>query len=260
MHDPFILAFVLLFGLAFGSFFNVLIYRLPLGKSLLKPPSHCPKCNHLIKFYDNIPILSFLILRGRCRYCRTKISWRYPLVETLTGVLTVIAIYHFGFTIRGLEAALLSLLFVPVFFIDLEHWIIPDSLDLPWIPVGLALGFVSGAFVGWKGALLGTLVGGGAFFLVMWFGKIAFKKEAMGFGDVKFAAMLGSFLGALNLLLIMVMASFLGSVIGLAIMTSSRKDGKSSYVPFGPFLVMAALITIYFGEFIINAYRNFVNL
>jgi leader peptidase (prepilin peptidase) / N-methyltransferase len=260
MHDPFILAIVFLYGISIGSFLNVLIYRLPHGKSLLRPPSHCPKCNNPIKFYDNIPIISFIILRGRCRQCHDKISWRYPLVEALTGILCVIAIYYFGFTIRGLEAVLLTLLFVPIFFIDLDLWIIPNSLDIPWIPVGIALSFLSGAFVSWKGALLGAVVGGALFALVMWLGKIVFKKEAMGFGDVKFAAMLGAFLGAINILLIMVLASFLGSIIGICMIIFSRKEGKTSYVPFGPFLVAAALITIYFGETIINAYLNFIKL
>jgi leader peptidase (prepilin peptidase) / N-methyltransferase len=260
MHDPFILALVFLYGISIGSFLNVLIYRLPHGKSLLKPPSHCPKCKTPIKFYDNIPIISFLILRGRCRHCHDKISWRYPLVEALTGILSIVAIYHFGLTIRGWEVVLLSLLFVPIFFIDLDLWIIPNSLDIPWIPVGIVLSFIPGAFVGWKGALIGAAVGGVLFWLVMWLGKIIFKKEAMGFGDVKLAAMLGAFLGAINILLIMVIASFLGSIIGLAIIVFSRKEGKTTYVPFGPFLVMASLITIYFGDIIINAYLNFVRL
>lgn len=258
MHDPLYLTFVLLFGLAFGSFFNVVIYRLPNGMSLLRPPSHCPKCDNLIKSYDNIPILSFLILRGKCRHCKASISWRYPAVEALTGVLAVVAIYHFGFTIKGIEAALLSLLFVPIFFIDMEHWIIPDSLDLPWILVGLALAFVSGGFVGWKGALIGAIVGGGLFFLIMQLGKVAFKKEAMGFGDVKFAAMLGAFLGGWKLLLIILLASFLGSVVGVTLIISSNKKGKPTYVPFGPFLVIAALIAIYFGDSIIGAYLNLI--
>jgi leader peptidase (prepilin peptidase) / N-methyltransferase len=260
MHDPFILALVFLYGISFGSFLNVLIYRLPHGKSLLRPPSHCPKCNNRIKFYDNIPIISFIILRGRCRHCHNKISWRYPLVEALTGILCVIAIYHFGFTIRGLEAVLLTLLFVPIFFIDLDLWIIPNSLDIPWILVGIALSFFPGAFVGWKGALIGAVVGGALFALVMWLGKIVFKKEAMGFGDVKLAAMLGAFLGAVNILLIMVLASFLGSIIGICMIIFSRKEGKTTYVPFGPFLVAAALITIYFGDTIISVYLNFVKL
>jgi leader peptidase (prepilin peptidase)/N-methyltransferase len=259
MHDPVLLALVFLFGISFGSFFNVLIYRLPSGKSLLRPPSHCPKCDNLIRFYDNVPLLSFLILRGKCRHCGAKISWRYPTVEALTGILAVIAIYYFGFTIRGFEAALLSLLFVPIFFIDLDHWIIPDSLDLPWIPVGLAVAFLSGSFVNWSGALIGALVGGGVFALIMILGKMAFKKEAMGFGDVKLAAMLGAFMGWKNLLLILILASFLGSLVGVALIISSgKKKERATSVPFGPFLVAASLIAIYFGDSIINAYISFI--
>jgi leader peptidase (prepilin peptidase)/N-methyltransferase len=259
MHDPVLLAFVFLFGISFGSFFNVLIYRLPAQKSLLKPPSHCPKCKNKIRFYDNVPLLSFLILRGKCRHCGARISWRYPAVEILAGILVVLAIYRFGFSIKGFEAALLSLLFVPIFFIDLEHWIIPDSLDLPWIPIGLAAGFLPGAFVNWSGALIGALVGGGVFFLIMWLGKIVFKKEAMGFGDVKLAAMLGAFMGWKNLLLVLIMASFLGSLVGVALIIVSRKqEQRATSVPFGPFLVTATLIAIYFGDGIISAYLNFI--
>jgi leader peptidase (prepilin peptidase) / N-methyltransferase len=257
MHDLVLLIPVFLFGIIFGSFLNVLIYRLPLELSIVSPPSHCPKCDQPIRFYDNIPILSYLILGGICRHCRATISIRYPLVELSAGILAVIAIYHFGLTIRGFEAAFLSLLFVPIFMIDLDHRIIPNSLDLPWIVVGFAISFIPGAFIGWKESLIGIVVGGGLFALVMWLGGIVFKKEAMGLGDVKLAAMLGAFLGWQNILLILVLSSFLGSVIGVLLIVLSRKKDSSTVVPFGPFLVAAALIAIYFGHAIITIYWNF---
>ncbi len=258
MHDPFVLGFVFLFGIAFGSFANVLIYRLPLELSLVRPPSHCPKCDKEIKFYDNVPLLSYIWLGGKCRNCRTPISLRYPIVEAIAGILVVLAIFHFGFTPKGFIAAFLSLIFVPIFFIDLDHRIIPDQLDLPWIAVGFAVSFIPGAFVNWFGSLLGIVVGGGIFALVMWLGGVVFKKEAMGFGDVKLAAMMGAFLGWVNILLILVMASFLGSVVGLALIAMTRKKGGSTYVPFGPFLVVAALIAIYWGDAIIAAYLGYI--
>ena len=258
MHDPVLLAFVFVFGISFGSFFNVLIYRLPHEISLYRPGSHCPICKSKIRFYENVPIISFIALRGRCSHCKAKISWRYPLVEALAGLLAVGAFYWFGFTVKGFEAALLSLIFIPVFFIDLEHRIIPDILDLPWIPIGLIVSFFPGAIVNWKESLLGIIIGGGLFFFVMWMGEKVFRKEAMGFGDVKLAAMLGAFLGWKNILLVLVMGSFFGSVVGIAIIALSRRDGKSTYVPFGPFLVFAAALALYFGGTIIKAYLTFV--
>jgi leader peptidase (prepilin peptidase)/N-methyltransferase len=258
MHDPFLLALIFLFAIAFGSFINVLIYRLPRKISLVSPGSHCPKCNNPIKYYDNIPILSFILLRGKCRNCGARISFRYPLVELLSGVLVVLSFYHFGLTITGVEAAFLSLIFIPVFFIDLDFRIIPDFFTLPGIVIGLAMSFLPGAFIGWKESVIGLIVGGGVFFLVGLVGEFAFKKEAMGFGDVKFAAMLGAFLGWKILLLVLITGSFLGSVVGVAIIILSKSKNKSSYVPFGPFLVAAAFISIYFGNDIINAYLNFV--
>jgi leader peptidase (prepilin peptidase) / N-methyltransferase len=260
MHDPVLLSVAFIFGICFGSFLNVLIYRLPLEKSLIKPGSHCPKCNTPIKFYDNIPVLSYLILGAKCRKCKAPISIRYPLVEALAGALVVLAFFHFGFTVKGFEAALLSLLFIAIFFIDLEHYIIPDSLDLPWILIGLGISIIPGALVGWLDSLIGIVVGGGVFFLVMWLGEKVFKKEAMGFGDVKFAAMLGAFIGWKYLLLVFVLASFIGSVVGVTLILISRRRDKSTYVPFGPFLVVAALTTIYFGDEIINAYLVFVHI
>jgi len=150
MHDPLILAVVFLFGIIFGSFLNVLIYRLPRDISIVKPGSHCPKCKEPVKPYDNIPILSYLILRGKCRHCGTKISPRYMLVELLAGLLAVASVYYFGLNVKGIVAAYLSFVFVAVFFIDLEFTIIPDFFTLPGVIIGLAVSFLPGAFVGWK--------------------------------------------------------------------------------------------------------------
>ena len=258
MNDPVILAIIFIFAICFGSFINVLIYRLPRKISLMHPSSHCPKCDAPIKFYDNVPILSFIILRGKCRNCHARISCRYPNIETLAGILAVVSFYHFGLTIKGFEATVLSLAFIPIFFIDLDFKIIPDFFTLPGIIIGLAASFLPDAFVGWKESLIGLLVGGGLFFIVGMIGEFIFKKEAMGFGDVKFAAMLGAFLGWKILLLILIMGSFLGSVIGVILILSSKAKNKTSYVPFGPFLVIAALISVYFGDAIIQAYLNFV--
>jgi leader peptidase (prepilin peptidase)/N-methyltransferase len=183
------------------------------------------------------------------------------LVELLAGILVTFSIYYFGLNVKGFVAAYLSLIFIAVFFIDLEFTIIPNAFTWPGIAIGLAVSFLPGAFVGWKESLIGIAVGGGVFYLVGKLGELMFRKEAMGLGDVKFAAMLGAFLGWQNLLLILILASFLGSVIGLALIAFSGKGkGKSTYVPFGPFLVVAATIAIYLGNFIIEAYLKFIRV
>ena len=258
MHDPVLLAIVFIFAIAFGSFINVLIYRLPRKISLVSPGSHCPKCDSPIRYSDNIPLLSFILLRGKCRNCGAKISFRYPLIELLAGLLAVISFYHFGPTIKAAETAFLSLVFIPIFFIDLDFRIIPDFFTLPGIVIGVAVSLLPEAFIGWKESIIGLIVGGGLFFVVGTIGEFIFKKEAMGFGDVKFAAMLGAFLGWKILLLILILGSFLGSVVGVALIILSKSKNKSSYVPFGPFLVAAAFISIYFGNAVIQAYVNFV--
>jgi leader peptidase (prepilin peptidase)/N-methyltransferase len=258
MHDPILLMIVFVFGIIIGSFLNVLIYRLPRKLSLIRPRSKCPRCDSKIKFYDNVPIFSYLILRGKCRACGGKIPFRYPVVEALAGILSVVALFHFGITLRGFEALFLSLVFIAIFFIDLEFTIIPDVFTLPGVIIGFGISFFPDGFVNWNQSLIGLLVGGGSFFLVGMLGEFLFKKEALGFGDVKFAAMLGAFLGWQNLILILILASFLGSVVGIAMIYFTRKKGKSSYIPFGPFLVAGALIAVYFGDIIIRAYLDFI--
>ena len=260
MKDPVILVLVFLFGISFGSFLNVLIYRLPLKISLIKPPSKCPECDTPIRFYDNIPVISYVILGGKCRHCKKNISLRYPVIEILSGLLTVYAIYSFGFTLKGIEVVFLSLVFLAIFFIDLDHTIIPDVFTIPGVIIGIAVSLLPGAMVGWKQSLIGMAVGGGAFVLVGILGQIIFKKEALGFGDVKYAAMVGAFLGWKNLILMLIIASFLGSIIGISLIYLSGKKGKSTYIPFGPFLTVGAWIAIYFGEDLIKAYLELVGI
>ena len=159
MKDPVILVLVFLFGISFGSFLNVLIYRLPLKISLIKPPSKCPECDTPIRFYDNIPVISYVILGGKCRHCKKNISLRYPVIEILSGLLTVYAIYSFGFTLKGIEVVFLSLVFLAIFFIDLDHTIIPDVFTIPGVIIGIAVSLLPGAMVGWKQSLIGMAEG-----------------------------------------------------------------------------------------------------
>ena len=236
--------FLFIFGLAVGSFLNVCIYRLPLEKSIVFPPSKCPKCEHRLGVLDLFPVFSFLFLRGKCRYCKTKIYWRYPVVELLTGC---------GFLMAGLYAYdLISLLtaiyfisaMIVIFFTDLEHFMIPDVISIPGIFIGLGLAFINGSIIS---ALWGVLIGGGLIWGVLLLGQLFYKKEVMGFGDVKLVAMLGAFLGRDNLIVMLYLGFLIGGVLGvLLILTKIRK--REDMIPFGPALILGALPLFYYGD------------
>jgi leader peptidase (prepilin peptidase)/N-methyltransferase len=244
--------FVFLFGAAVGSFLNVVIHRLPREESVVSPPSRCPGCGSRIAWYDNIPILSWLLLRGKCRTCQSPISGQYPLVELLNGLLTFFLFLRYGPTPGFLVLFLLCSSLVAITFIDLEHQIIPDVISLPGILVGFACSsLVTG--IGWKDSLIGILVGGGSLFLVAWGYELLTKKEGMGGGDIKLLAMLGAFFGWRAVLFIIFAASLIGSVVGITLMLVQKKDGKLA-VPFGPFLAGGALLYIFFGPPIIRWY------
>lgn len=175
MPPAFLLASAFVFGAVVGSFLNVCIYRLPEGRSIVSPPSSCPNCGNRVRFYDNVPILSFFMLGGRCRFCRSPISWRYPVVEALNGVLWALMVYRFGLTASGAVFALLASALVVVTFIDLDHQIIPDAISIPGAPLALALGsllvvdpFQPGVGLGVRGSLLGTAAGYGLFSVIFW--------------------------------------------------------------------------------------------
>ncbi len=231
--------FFILVGLIVGSFLNVIIYRLPRGESIVLPPSHCPACNHRLNGLDLFPVVSFLFLRGRCRYCGTAIGWRYPLVELLTGGLTLLAWLRFGPTVELAGALFLTYILIAIAFIDLDHQIIPNALTLPAIVVGLALRFWQGSGLD---AVIGGLVGGGILWLVAWL-----YPKGMGLGDVKFLAMAGVFLGWLKAIYALFLGSFLGVLIILPLMLL-KKIGRRQPFPFGPFLAVAALVMVFFGD------------
>lgn len=246
----YIFAFVL--GAVVGSFLNVCIYRLPAGKSIVSPPSACPGCGNRIRWYDNVPIVSWFLLRGRCRHCRAPIAWRYPLVEALNGLLTLLLFHKFGPTFAFLALFVFCSSLVAITFIDLDHQIIPDEISLP----GIVLGFVCSFFLPWTGwltSLLGILLGGGSLFLVAWGYEKLTGKEGMGGGDIKLLAMMGAFLGWRSVPFIIFAASLVGSVIGIAAMLIQKKDGKLA-IPFGPFLAFGALLYIFYGRKLILWY------
>jgi leader peptidase (prepilin peptidase)/N-methyltransferase len=241
-------AFVL--GAVIGSFVNVCIHRLPWRRSLVFPGSHCPYCQQAIRPWHNIPLLSYLWLGGRCAYCKTSISWRYPLVELLCGLLYVFLYHRFGFSGQGLVFALLATALLLVSFIDLAHKIVPDVITLPGILAGL---FASLFYtpVGIVNAIIGMCLGGGLFFLVAFL-----SRGGMGGGDIKLVAMMGAFLGWREVLVTIFLGALLGAAVGVGLMLLKKK-GRKDPLPFGPFLAIGALIAMVWGRDLILWYVRF---
>ncbi|HIJ89713.1 MAG: prepilin peptidase [Desulfobulbaceae bacterium] len=249
--------FVVLFGALVGSFLNVVIVRLPEeGASVVFPASHCPACKKNIAWYDNIPLVSFLFLRGRCRQCGQGISWRYPLVEGAMALLTLALYQHFGLTILFPIYFVFCAALLAVICIDFQHQIIPDVISLPGIVLGLGLSFVN-PFVTWQDAGLGVLFGGGSFYLVALVYYLLTKREGMGGGDIKLLAMIGAFLGWQSLPFVVFGSSLMGTVVGIWAMIKQRKGGKA-VIPYGPFLAIAALLYLFFRWQILSLFVRFV--
>jgi leader peptidase (prepilin peptidase)/N-methyltransferase len=233
------------FGLVIGSFLNVCIHRLPAGRSVVHPRSSCPGCGHLIRGYDNIPVLSYLILRGRCRDCGTRISPRYPLVELLSGGFAAMTAARFGAGWEGLIMFALVASFLVITFIDLDHRIIPDVISLPGIGLGLAASFLPGMLTP-VDSLIGLLAGGGSLFLVAWGYELITHREGMGGGDIKLLAMIGAFMGWKGVFFTIFVASLTGTLAGVALMLR-RHGGMKLAVPFGPFLAIGAIAYLFIG-------------
>ncbi len=242
----------IILGAIVGSFLNVCIFRLPKEESIIWPGSHCPHCKKPIKFYDNIPLVSYLLLNGKCRYCKKNISIQYPLVEGITAVSSLVLLMKFGpsfsFLIYfGFVAAL-----IVITVIDLYHQIIPDIISLP----GIAIGILASLLIPQMSLLnsvIGVLLGGGSLFLVATVYQQLFKREGMGGGDVKLLAMIGAFLGWKAVLLTIVLGSLIGSIVGVVIIVSKGKDFKYA-IPFGPFLSVGAVISLFYQNEIILWY------
>lgn len=246
-----------LLGLLIGSFLNVCIFRLPRGESIVWPGSHCPVCGAAIQFYDNIPVFSYLWLRGRCRACHVRIPWRYPLVEAANAVGYVGILWFFG---PGWPAILYSMLFSALLVVvgtDLSHQIIPDAVTLPGVIVGL-LGAVTVLPVGWVNALLGILLGAGILWVLAWVSPYVFGKEGMGGGDIKLLAMVGAFLGWKPALLTIMVGSLTGSLIGIFLI-GLHVIKRDEYIPFGPFLAFGALVALFFAQPILDWYQGLLS-
>lgn len=241
-----------LFGLLFGSFANVCVYRIPRGESIVSPGSHCPNCQHPIAFYDNIPLLSWLLLRGECRYCHTAIRWRYPFLELLMGVSWGWLAWHYGLSAQlPVAVTLLSLLWV-LSIIDLETFLLPDLLTLPGIVVGVGFSIWLG---NWQDAVLGALLGYAVLWLVAKLFLRVTGQEGMGQGDFKLLAMLGAFMGWQALPFIIFASSLAGTLLGALLLWRSKRDLRSE-IPFGPYLAAAGMVWFLWHDAILDWYLH----
>lgn len=275
LADPAVFALVAgLFGLMIGSFLNVVIHRMPIimerdwaaqcaelrgeappvfeALSLARPRSRCPKCGHSITALENIPIISWLLLRGRCKGCAAPISIRYPLVEATTGLLFAFVAWHFGFTAAGLGALVFVGALIALTGIDFDTQLLPDDITLPLLWLGLALNAFS-VYTDLKSAVIGAMAGYLSLWGVYWSFKLFTGKEGMGYGDFKLLAALGAWLGWQMLPLAILLSSFVGAVVGIALMIFARQ-GRNVPIPFGPYLAAAGAIALIWGKPLTHAY------
>ncbi|MBU1172160.1 MAG: prepilin peptidase [Proteobacteria bacterium] len=255
MPEFFIRLTFFVYGLCIGSFMNVCIYRIPAKESLIRPRSSCPNCGVPIKFYDNIPVISFLFLLGKCRSCKKSISIRYPLVELFTGLLWLLCYMKFGFTGECITLIIFLSTLVVITFIDMDHRIIPDIISLPGIPLFFLLS-VYFTTMGWKESLFGILLGGGSLLIVAEGYYLITKNEGMGGGDIKLLAMIGAMIGWKGVFFTIFASSAIGTLIGLIVIISTKNTLKFA-VPFGPFLSLGAAIYVFMGDEIIRWYYGF---
>jgi leader peptidase (prepilin peptidase)/N-methyltransferase len=259
-------------GLLIGSFLNVCIFRLPRDLSAVRPRSFCPGCEKMIAWYDNVPLLSYVVLRGRCRHCQERISLRYPLVELMTAIAFAVCVFVFGPSLRALKFSVFSAILITLIFSDLEERILPDEFTLG----GTAVGLVLAAFVPLQAMLaplllplsfgerwlsvgeaaIGATISGGSIWLVGWIYQKVRHRDGLGLGDVKMIAMIGAFLGLQWALLTLIGASLLGAIGGLIYIFVSRKDASTYELPFGSFIGMAAFAVAIFGEGVAAWYFN----
>lgn len=245
----------IIFGAIVGSFLNVCIYRLPREESIVFPGSHCPHCKISLRFYDNIPIISYILLRGKCRHCHHFISLQYPIIEGITALSFLFIFIHFGISLNSLiYFAFISALIV-ITVIDLYHQIIPDVLSLPGIGIGLLASLVLPNITFWE-SLIGIISGGGILLLVASGYQWLFKREGMGGGDVKLLAMIGAFLGWKSVFLTIILSSFIGSFVGIILILIKGKNFKYA-IPFGPFLSLGAVISLFYQSEIISWYLRY---
>ena len=280
---------IFLFGLIFGSFFNVVIYRLPIIMQLewldncrefikemfgtvpeaikehpdklpkppfniAKPDSTCPKCGHLIRWYENIPVLSYLALKGKCSQCKTVISLRYPAIELVTGVASGFIALHFGFSWETAAALIFTWCLICLTMIDFDHKLLPDQITLPLMWLGILVNYF-GLFTSLQSSVLGAVFGYMSLWSIYWLFKLLTKKEGMGYGDFKLLAALGAWMGWQQLLVIVVLSSFVGAAVGISLIVIKGRD-KNIPIPFGPYLATAGWIAFIWGQELTTAYQR----
>ena len=282
-YPAFFFSFVFVISLMVGSFLNVVIYRVPVMMerswqreyqeyfnneessesqqteetvNLIKPDSTCPKCGHKIRAWENIPVISWLFLRGKCSNCKTPISIRYPLVELLTAVLSVWIAAHFGFGPEALLGIVITWVLVALTFIDADKMLLPDELTLPLLWLGLGASVFT-VFVPPSAAIIGAAVGYLSLWSVYWLFKLVTGKEGMGYGDFKLLAALGAFVGWQGLPIIIILSSLVGAIVGITLI-ALRRNESSQAIPFGPYLAVAGWLTLMYSEAIQQAYLAWV--
>ena len=256
--DPVLLIISALFGAIVGSFLNVVILRLPdNNQSIVYPASHCPRCSSSLRWYENIPIISYIFLRGKCSHCKVHISLQYPLVELMMALLAAALMHTFQLSIASAGYFVFCAALLVIIFIDIHHQIIPDVISLPGIVLGVIFSFVSPT-VSWQSSLIGLLVGGGVLYAVAFFYFLLRKVDGMGGGDIKLLAMIGAWLGWQSLPFVIFASSFSGSLVGLIAMFYQRKGGQTR-IPFGPFLSLSALVYTFFSENILYFFHLYLS-
>ncbi len=251
MPDAFMFVAVGVFGLIVGSFLNVCIYRVPRHESLVLPASHCTACGRALSWYENVPVFSYLVLRGRCRTCGVRISPMYPLVEVAAAAVALIWYDRFGPSVLFVSRLVFAFALLVLFVIDLRQRILPNVITLPGVLVGFAFSLLGPP--GWRDSLIGLLAGGGSLFLLAEVYYRVRHEEGLGMGDVKMLAMIGAFLGWKLMLLTLMLSSIVGAIAGIAVI-ASRQGGLKYALPFGTFLALAALFATVAGDPIVNWY------
>lgn len=270
-----------LLGLTIGSFLNVVILRLPVmmenewkaqcaeladGEAmapttpfnLIKPDSRCPQCGHAIRAWENIPLISYLLLRGRCANCQTAISLRYPTVELVTGLLSVIVAWHFGWSWQAGAALLLTWALIALSVIDFDHQLLPDKITLPMLWLGLLLS-LTGLFTDPQASIIGAVVGYLSLWIIFHLFRLLTGKEGMGYGDFKLFALFGAWLGWQSLLLILLLSSLVGAIVGITLIVARGRD-RQLPIPFGPYLAAAGWIALLWGNPIIDSYLRYSHI
>ncbi|HEY9037000.1 MAG TPA: A24 family peptidase [Pseudomonadales bacterium] len=275
---PFILIASGLFGMVFGSFLNVVIYRLPVMLqarwkqectllleadasstasapfNLVFPNSHCPHCSSPIRAWQNIPVVSYLLLKGKCHHCKTPISWRYPAIEVVTGLAVLCCVWQWGLSWQALAASAMGCTLITLTMIDLDHQLLPDNLTLPLLWLGLIINS-AGLFTDLESAVWGAVLGYLSLWSMYWLFKLLTGKEGMGYGDFKLLAALGAWLGAAHIPVIIILSTVAGSIIAGTYLLISRQSSNTT-IPFGPFLAVAGWLSFFYGDSLISSYRQ----